>query len=207
VPLPADFYLPSPDIVARALLGKLLVRRIDETVLIGLIVETEAYFGQDDAAAHSFAGPTSRNQVIFGPPGRAYVYFIYGMHYCLNVSCEREGQAGCVLIRALEPLAGLAEMAKLRKLAPNPRPQLLASGPGKLCQALAITRPEHNGIDMTNPTSVLQIADDGFRPANIAVTPRIGITKASHLPLRFLIAGNEHISAKPPGVHAADGSL
>jgi DNA-3-methyladenine glycosylase len=187
-PIPEEFYLEPPDIVARNLLGKLLIRKLGGQSLIGRIVETEAYFGEDDPAAHSFAGRTARNEVLFGPPGRAYVYFIYGMHYCLNVSCEPDGQAGGVLFRALEPVAGLSEMARLRKLPPNAPPRLLTSGPGKLCQALAITRPEHNGIDLTNPDSVLQIADDGFPPANIAVTPRIGISKASHLPLRFVLA-------------------
>ena len=117
-----DFYLNRPEVVARGLLGKLLIRKIDGQTLIGRIVETEAYLGQDDPAAHSFAGMTSRNSVLFGPPGHAYVYFIYGMYYCLNVSCEPDGQAGGVLFRALEPVAGLAEMAKLRGFPPTASP-------------------------------------------------------------------------------------
>jgi DNA-3-methyladenine glycosylase len=189
-PLPPSFYLDEPGIVARNLLGKLLIRKLDGQSLIGRIVEIEAYFGQNDPAAHSFAGRTARNEVLFGPPGRAYVYFIYGMHYCLNVACEPEGQAGGVLFRALEPLAGLAEMATLRKLPPNAPSRLLTSGPGKLCQALAITRPEHNGIDLTSPESNLQIVDDGYLATGISITPRIGISKAADLPLRFLIKGN-----------------
>jgi DNA-3-methyladenine glycosylase len=202
-PLPSNFYLEPPDRVARNLLGKLLIRQLDGQTLTGRIVETEAYLGEDDPAAHSAAGRTARTEVLFGPPGRAYVYFIYGIHYCLNVSCEPEGHAGCVLIRALEPLAGLAAMAKLRKLPPNASPRQLTSGPGKLCQAFAITRPEHNGIDLTNPESVLQIADDGFQRPSVAVTPRIGISKASHLPLRFLLAGNGYV-AKPPAISASE---
>ena len=194
IPLPPEFYLDRPEKVAQNLLGKLLIRKLKDQTLIARIVETEAYLGNDDPAAHSFAGRTARNEVLFGPPGHAYVYFIYGMHYCLNVSCEPEGQAGGVLIRALEPVTGLAEMARLRKLPPNASPRLLTSGPGKLCQALAIARPEHNGIDLTDPASELQIADDGYQPIEIAITPRIGISKASDLELRFLIAGNKFVS-------------
>jgi DNA-3-methyladenine glycosylase len=194
-PLSAEFYLHPPDIVGRALLGKLLIRRIGETILSGLIVETEAYFGQDDAAAHSFAGPTSRNQVLFGPPGRAYVYFIYGMHYCLNISCEPEGHAGSVLLRALEPVQGLAAMAKFRKQPADGPARLLTSGPGRLCQALGINREGINGVNLTDPQSDLVVADGNFAPTRIAVTERIGIRKASHLPLRFFIAGNRFVSA------------
>jgi DNA-3-methyladenine glycosylase len=135
-----------------------------------------------------------RNAVLFGPPGFAYVYFIYGMYYCLNISCEPEGQAGGVLIRALEPVEGLDTMARLRKLAPNARPQLLTSGPGRLCQALAITRAIHNGIDTTNPKSDLQVYTDGYEPKAIEATPRIGISKAADWPHRFLIAGNKFVS-------------
>jgi DNA-3-methyladenine glycosylase len=193
-PVPPSFYLDRPEKVARNLLGKLLIRNLKDQTLITRIVETEAYLGIDDPAAHSFVGKTARNEVLFGPPGHAYVYFIYGMHYCLNVSCEPEGHAGGVLFRALEPIAGLAKMTALRKLPPNASPRLLTSGPGKLCQALAITRAEHNGVDLTDSESDLQIADDNYRPAEIAITPRIGISKASALELRFLIAGNKFVS-------------
>ena len=200
--LPASFFLPSPDVVARRLLGKLLLRKlvgkpareISDEWLVGRIVETEAYFGQDDPAAHSFAGNTARTSVLFGPPGRAYVYFIYGMHSCLNVSCEPDGQAGSVLIRALEPLSGLEEMAHRRGLPADAPPRALASGPGKLCQALGITRAAHNGMDMTSPASELQIAEDDFKPGEIVATTRIGISKAAERPLRYLIAGNRHVS-------------
>ncbi len=117
--LPRAFYSRDPRIVARALLGKVLVRRAGRALLAGRIVEVEAYLGAGDAAAHSAAGRTARNFVIFGPPGHAYVYFIYGNHYCLNVSCLPEGKAGCVLIRALEPMAGLQQMARNRSLRPE----------------------------------------------------------------------------------------
>ncbi|QNI31094.1 DNA-3-methyladenine glycosylase [Alloacidobacterium dinghuense] len=192
--VPVSFYERAPDIVARALLGKMVVRDWKTERLIGRIVEVEAYFGTEDPAAHSYIGRTARNAVLFGPPGIAYVYFIYGMYYCLNVSCEPDGQAGGVLIRALEPVAGLETMAKLRKLAPNPKPQLLTSGPGRLCQALDITRAAHNGLDVTDPSSCLRIEDDNYHPEAIQVTPRIGIRHAADLPARFLIDKNKFVS-------------
>jgi DNA-3-methyladenine glycosylase len=193
--VPSSFYERAPDIVARALLGKLLVRELNGEHLIGRIVEVEAYFGTEDPAAHTYIGRTSRNAVLFGPPGVAYVYFIYGMYYCLNVSCEPDGQAGGVLIRALEPVEGLVTMTKLRKLPPNPKPQLLTSGPGRLCQALDITRAAHNGLDVTDAASALQIRDDGYLPESVLVTPRIGIRHAAELPARFLIDKNKFVSA------------
>lgn len=192
--LPRSFYSRSPDAVARDLLGKILMSRLRDERLSGRIVEVEAYFGKDDPAAHSAAGKTARNAVLFGPPGHVYVYFIYGMHSCVNVSCEPDGQAGGVLFRALEPLTGLDTMARLRGLSPSAKPRLLASGPGRLCQALAITRATHNGLDLTSPASDLQIQDDGFRPAAITATPRIGIRKAIDNPHRFLIEGNPFVS-------------
>jgi DNA-3-methyladenine glycosylase len=192
--LPRTFYLHPPDEVSRNLLGKLITHKLDGERLTGRIVEVEAYFGTDDPAAHSFAGKTERNAVLFGPPGVAYVYFIYGMYYCLNVSCEPDGVAGGVLIRALEPVEGLGTMARLRKLPANAKPQLLTSGPGRLCQALGITRATHNGIDVTKRTSELQFTGDGYQPEKILATPRIGITKAADRPHRFVIAGNRFVS-------------
>lgn len=192
--VPRSFYERAPDIVARALLGKLVVRKLDGEALTGRIVEVEAYFGAEDPAAHAYVGRTARNAVLFGPPGFAYVYFIYGMYYCLNVSCEPDGQPGGVLIRALEPVAGLATMAKLRKLPPHPKPQLLTSGPGRLCQALDINRATHNGLDLTKASSCLVIKDDGYQPEGILVTPRIGIRHAAELPARFLIDKNKFVS-------------
>ena len=209
--LPRNVYLDAPDVVARKLLGKLLVRPAEAAqspALVGRIVEVEAYFGSADPSAHAFAGKTARNAVLFGPPGHAYVYFIYGMHSCLNVSCEPEGEAGCVLIRALEPLAGLKTMVKRRwpgKILPGVdetalESQLrstLASGPGRLCQAFAVTRAQNNGADFTSPLSSLQIQDDGFLPGEVVVTPRIGISKAADRLARFLLAGNSHVSRTP----------
>jgi DNA-3-methyladenine glycosylase len=192
--LPRRFYLDSPDIVAKKLLGKVLVRRTAERGdVAGRIIEVEAYFAGADPAAHAFTGQTARNAVLFGPPGHAYVYFIYGMYYCLNVSCEPEGQAGCVLIRALQPLIGLDEMAKRRMsgkrvIRPAERTSGLTSGPGRLCQALGITRAQHNGADLTSKLSELQIHDDGFPTGQVLVTKRIGIRKAADLMARFVLA-------------------
>src|SRR6185312_17116557 len=147
--LPQTFYARDPRIVARDLLGKTLVRTLSDRALkkplSGRIVEVEVYLGEGDLAAHSAAGKTARNQVLFGPPGHAYVYFIYGAHYCLNFSCLPEGQAGCVLLRAIEPLEGLDWMAKARGISAEgisseTGRRLLTAGPGRLCQALGITR-------------------------------------------------------------------
>ena len=192
--LPRSFYLDPPDVVARRLLGKLVSRRINGHRVTGRIVELEAYLGLDDPASHSYIGKTARNAVLFGRPGVAYVYFIYGMYYCLNVSCQPDGHAGGVLIRALEPVEGLDTMARLRKLPASASPRLLTSGPGRLCQALDITRAAHNGLDVTSRASDLQILDDGFEPAMIRSTPRIGIRKAVKQPLRFVIEGNPFVS-------------
>ncbi|HTX33584.1 MAG TPA: DNA-3-methyladenine glycosylase [Bryobacteraceae bacterium] len=178
---------PAPD-VARALLGKILVHG----PTAGMIVETEAYLGKDDRAAHSYRGVTPRTRVIFGPPGHAYVYFIYGMYECLNLVCEPKGSAGCVLIRALEPVAGIELMQRRRPAAR--RLEDLASGPGKLTLAMAITRA-HNGADVTRGTLVVR---EPSQPAPIAiqVTPRIGITHCADLPLRFVIQGNPFVSRR-----------
>ncbi len=196
--VPRDFYDDPPDVVARKLLGKLLVR-VSEP-MVARIVEVEAYFGERDPAAHSFAGKTARNAVLFGPPGHAYVYFIYGMHFCLNVSCEPDGRAGCILVRALEPLWGLEAMALGRGLAApgHTRKAMipLTSGPGRLCQAFGVTRERDNGVDLTASVSDLQIQDDGFVTREVLVTPRIGITKDAERAARFLIAGNPFVSAR-----------
>jgi DNA-3-methyladenine glycosylase len=158
-------------------------------------VEVEAYFGEADAAAHAFAGKTARNAVLFGPPGYAYVYFVYGMHFCLNVSCEREGRGAGVLFRALEPISGLEAMATNRGVAAT-RVAVLTSGPGRLCQAFGVTRERDNGADLTSPKSELQIQDDGFVTSDVLVTPRIGISKDAARPARFMIAGNSFVSKR-----------
>ncbi len=196
--VPRALYLDPPDVVARKLLGKLLVRPGEP--IVGRIVEVEAYFGERDPAAHSFAGKTARNAVLFGPPGHAYVYFIYGVHFCLNVSCEPEGRAGCLLFRALEPICGLEAMAVGRGLAAPGRTSkalnTLTSGPGRLCQAFGVTRERDNGVDLTAPQSDLQIQDDGFVAREVLVTPRIGIRKDAERAARFVIAGNPFVSGR-----------
>ena len=188
------FFERPPDAVARAVLGKLLVRREAGGWIVGRIVEVEAYFGDGDPAAHAAAGQTARNAVLFGAAGHAYVYFIYGMYSCLNISCERDGQAGSVLVRALEPLAGLERMAVNRGLGPHAAARLLTAGPGRLCQAFGITRATHNGMDLLDAGSDLQLRDDGYDAQAIQTTPRIGISKAADRPLRFLLAGNLYVS-------------
>lgn len=195
-PLARDFYNRDPRIVARELLGKVLVRREKKKLLAARIVEVEAYLGSDDPAAHSFSGRTARNAVLFGPPGYAYIYFIYGNHYCLNVSCLPDGTAGGILFRALDPLIGIDQMARARDVALDGERslRLLTSGPGRLAEAFGITRERDNGKDLANPSSDLLIADDGFPAPRILATPRIGITKAADLPLRYLIEGNPFVS-------------
>src|SRR5208282_6807674 len=146
-PLHRDFFGRDPRRVSRELLGKVLVRDGGKLRLAGRIVEVEAYLGKNDPASHSAAGNTARTAVLFGPPGYAYVYFIYGTHYCLNVSCEPDGKAGGVLFRAVEPLEGIEEMARARKIVvQGPRDLIrLTSGPGRLAEAFGITRVIDNG--------------------------------------------------------------
>jgi DNA-3-methyladenine glycosylase len=195
-PLERSFFARSPRRVARELLGKVLVRSDNGTRLTARIVEVEAYLGEKDPAAHAAAGRTARNAVLFGPPGFAYVYFIYGNHYCLNVSCEPEGRAGGVLFRALEPISGIAEMARARGIeirGPRDLPRL-TSGPGRLAHAFGITRARDNGCDLTSAESSLWIGDDGSRVRGIQTTPRIGITKAAEDRLRYVIGGNRFVS-------------
>ena len=197
--LSRKFFENSPDTVAPRLLGKLLVARDPKGVpLAGRIVEVEAYLGPHndppDPAAHSHRGPTPRNLVLFGPAGHAYVYSIYGMYFCMNINCEREGLAGCVLLRALEPVAGIAQMARNRGLDEDAPAPLISSGPSRLCLALGLTRPLHNGLDVTSAASTLQVRDDGFPEPQIVITPRIGIRHAVDLPLRFAQRGHACVS-------------
>jgi DNA-3-methyladenine glycosylase len=199
--LPRAFFNREPTVVGRELLGKLLIRREGRKLLAGRIVEDEAYLGANDPAAHAYSGLTPRNAVLFGPPGHAYVYFIYGNHYCLNVSCMAEGLGEGVLLRAMEPVFGLLGMARARGLVLPASPsaaqlRLISSGPGRMAEALGITRARDNGKDLTSRRSDLWFADDGNRPARIAATPRIGIRKAVEQPLRFVIAGNRFVSGK-----------
>ncbi len=193
-PLLREFFDAPPEQVARFLLGKILVRRGAGGLLAGRIVETEAYLGEHDAASHAASGRTARNAVLYGPPGHAYVYSIYGMHSCINVSCLPEGVPGCVLLRALEPLQGMAQMRRNRGLKESAGIHPLTSGPGKLCQALGITRVADNGLDLTDAGGRLGLVEDDFRRGEIRVTPRIGISKAADWPLRFFLAGHDCVS-------------
>lgn len=206
--LPRAFFESPPELVAPRLLGKVLAHWTDGGLLAGRIVEAEAYLGPHndppDPAAHSHRGPTPRNLVLFGHGGHAYVYAIYGRYFCMNVSCEIEGRAGCVLLRALEPLAGAALMARNRGLAEGGPDagriaRRLASGPGRLSQALALTRQSHNGLDLTDAASPLQIRDDGYRVTEARATARIGIREATDWPLRFVLPGNPFVSG-PKGL-------
>lgn len=181
----AFFARPAADL-ARSLVGCVLVH--GKTA--GMIVETEAYLGLSDLAAHASRGLTERTRVLFGPPGRAYVYFIYGMHECLNVVADRAGEPGCVLIRALEPLTGLDQMYRRRKWKGAIRG--LANGPGKLTQALAITRANYG---QRLDRGELTIREFREQPDfQIRVTPRIGINKCMDWPLRFVWARNACLS-------------
>jgi DNA-3-methyladenine glycosylase len=188
--LPRSFYARDTVAVARDLLGKVLVR--GETA--GVIVETEAYLGGDDLASHSAAGITARTRVIFGPPGHAYVYLSYGIHECLNIVAERAGEAGCVLLRALEPFEGMDVMRVRRPGARSDRD--LMSGPGKLTRAMGITRAD-NGADLTRGDLVVR-SRLREKPFEVAVTTRVGISKCTDWPLRFLIAGNRNVSGIRP---------
>ncbi|PYT23666.1 MAG: DNA-3-methyladenine glycosylase [Acidobacteria bacterium] len=184
--VPRSFYSRRTADVARDLLGKILVNGPAS----GMIVDTEAYLGGDDLAAHSARGVTDRTRVIFGPPGHAYVYFIYGMYECLNLVTEPKDKPGCVLIRAIEPLTGIDVMQKRRPAAR--RIEDLASGPGKLTRALSITRAQ-NGADMTSGNLVVRNWKHQ-RQFEIEVTPRIGITKCADWPLRYVVKGNRFVS-------------
>jgi len=177
-----DFFGRSVHAVAPDLIGATVLFR----GVGGIIVEAEAYH-HTDPAAHSFGGETKRNSIMFGPPGFAYVYRSYGIHWCLNFVCEPEGSASAVLIRALEPTHGLAAMRRRRGLADE---RLLCSGPGRLCEALAITSA-HNGLALDRPPFRLLARD---KDVEIASGPRIGITKAVELPWRYGLKGSRFLS-------------
>jgi DNA-3-methyladenine glycosylase len=203
-PLTAEFFDRDPRRVARALLGKLLIRKMPRRTLAGRIVETEAYLGHGDAASHTAPGQTARNAILFGPPGYAYVYFIYGNHYCLNVSCLPDGVPGGVLFRAMEPVAGIERMAEARGIELEKDVTLrkistlknISSGPGRMAEALDITRERDNGKNLTSLRSDLHIVDDGYRVRRVTVTKRIGIVKAADRPLRYFVAGNPFVSGR-----------
>jgi DNA-3-methyladenine glycosylase len=187
-PLSRRFYARDALDLAPRLLGRLLVREVDGSVLVGRIVETEAY-RPDDPASHSYGGPRRANRTMFGPPGHAYVYVSHGIHHCMNAVAR---PPSAVLIRALEPMDGLEEMARRRGLA---EARLLCAGPGRLCQALGITLAE-DGLDLTLGRG-LWIAPG--RPSSPpVVTPRVGVNVAVEQPWRFVLAGTRYASRPIP---------
>ena len=187
-PLPRVFYERPTKKVARDLLGKILIHRSSEGLVSGLVVETEAYLGENDPGSHASIRKSPRNSVMFETAGVAYVYFTYGMHYCFNAVAKPRGQAGAVLIRALQPLDGIPIMTRRRE---RENILKLASGPGKLTQALGIEK-SHNGTDLTG--DVLFFSEGPSAPNPIKVTSRIGLSKGQDLPLRFYFADNAFIS-------------
>ena len=179
--------------VARRLLGKKLIRQLTGIVVSGLIVETEAYFGRQDSASHAFKGRTPRNAIMFGPPGMAYIYLIYGLHHMLNVVTEADGTPGAVLIRAVEPLDGQQHMAARRGGTTN-----LTNGPGRLCQAFAVDR-SLNGWDYSRGSRLWLEDCQSLSDEQIAIGPRVGIDSARpaerQAPWRFWIKDNPYVSA------------
>ena len=189
--LPRAFYRRDPREVAPELLNKVLVAADGRRARI---VETEAYCGPLDAAAHTYRGQTARNAVMFGAPGLLYVYFTYGMHYCCNAVCGEEGEGVAVLLRAAEPLAGLALMREARPAAKRDRD--LCSGPARLCQAFGIGRAQ-DGVDLATGAGGLSIVDDGVAPPDDpVVTTRIGIRHAAEEPWRWYVGGNPNVSRR-----------
>lgn len=193
-PLPKEFYLQDTRQAAQKLLGQRISRTLPSgEVLSGVIVETEAYL-TDDPACHAYRGKTPRNAAMFGPPGHAYVYFTYGLHMMLNLVCAPEGVAEAVLIRALEPDTGIEAMRRNRGGILLTRQ--LTNGPGKLAQALALTRLEHNELDLTDPGSVLVVLPATPAPFETVATTRIGISQGVDLPWRYYIRGNPYVSRR-----------
>jgi DNA-3-methyladenine glycosylase len=192
--LPRSFFArPSPE-VGPDLLGRILVRKVgDGRLLTARIVEAEAY-QEDDPASHSFRGRTNRTEVMFGPPGHAYVYFTYGMHHCLNVVTGSTGEGSAVLLRAAAPLEGLEEMARRRG---TNDPRALCSGPGRLCQALGIDRAE-NGLDLVRGRLLWLLEGAPVAPSTISVGPRVGITSGTERPWRFSVQGDRFVSRARP---------
>lgn len=199
--LSKKFYSRKTEIVAQELLGKTLVHKMDEGIISGKIVETEAYLGQRDPGSHAYRGITQRNRIMFGPAGKAYIYFVYGNHYCFNVVTEKDGVSGAVLIRALEPQEGIKLMEKHRRIdGPLAR---LTNGPGKLTKALGITG-SMNGADLTgNKLFIIsritsrkkEILSKDFSIVN---TGRIGIKEGRNLPYRYYIEGSKFVSRTTP---------
>ena len=192
-PVPASFYDRPTELVARDLLGAVLECRTDSGVARGRIVETEAYLGEHDLACHAAAGRTTRTEPLYGRPGTAYVYLIYGMHWCVNAVTRATGEPSAVLVRALEPLDGVAAMWRRRSRAR--RLVDLTNGPGKLCAALGIDA-SHNGLSLRRWPLRIR-AGESLPDAAVDVTPRIGITRAAEWPLRYLVRDSAFVSATP----------
>ncbi len=197
-PLPAAFFLRSAELVARDLLGRYLVRELDGTRLVLRLVETEAYLGVSDAASHARGGHRSaRNAAMYLAGGHAYVYFVYGMHWCLNVVCAAAGEPHAVLLRAGEAVEGAGVMAERRGLARAPRARELAGGPARLCQALAIER-RFDGADLRRGDLRLT-AGEPVADIEVLRTRRVGVDyagEAAGWPLRFLVRGSREVSSR-----------
>lgn len=192
-PLPRSFYDRPTELVARDLLGAVLEHRTAHGVTSGRIVETEAYLGEHDLACHAAVGRTARTEPLYGEPGLAYVYFIYGMYWCFNAVTRARGEPSAVLVRAIEPVTGLELMRRRRPKAH--RDVDLTNGPGKLCLALGIDA-RGNGASLQLPPLVIR-AGESVSDSNVTVTPRIGITKCADWPLRWFITDNPFVSKTP----------
>ncbi len=197
--LPRSFYLQPTLRVARQLLGMYLVRDDGRERLVGKIVEVEAYLGEQDPASHAYKGMTERNEVMFWQGGHLYVYFIYGMHYCCNVVTERQGVGHAILLRAAEPVAGIATMARNRGLRLNSERDLalLCSGPARLCQAFGIGRKE-NGTDLCGEKIWIAAGSTARALHRIGRSRRVGIVRAVDHPWRFFIRGSRFVSPAKP---------
>jgi len=192
--LPAGFYARDTARVARALLGCVLESRIGGEHTAGRIVEVEAYVGPHDPAAHGFGNRrTKRNERLFGPPATSYVYFIYGMHWCFNAVTEREGYPAAVLVRALEPLEGVAAMMQRRRIADE---RTLCAGPARLCEALGITGSIDGVSLLEGPVRIVRALR--YRRVTVDLGPRIGVSKAASWPLRFVVRGSPWLSRPGP---------
>ena len=194
-PLPRSFIARPAPVVARELLGRLLVSPMNGLPLLARIVECEAY-EEEDPASHSFRGRTARTEVMFGPPGHLYVYFTYGMHFCMNVVTGRAGEGSAVLLRAAEPLDGQDRMAEARGLLPPYDPRLLCSGPARLTQSFGVTR-EANGIDLLGDGSLALATGAPVPDSEVGVSARVGIRVGRERPWRFFVAGSPFVSRGP----------
>jgi DNA-3-methyladenine glycosylase len=192
-PLPRTFYDRDTERVARELLGAILECTTPDGVAAGRIVETEAYLGEHDLACHAAAGRTQRTAPLYGPPGIAYVYLIYGMYWCFNAVTRAEHEPSAVLVRAIEPVRGIELMRRRR---PTARRDIdLTNGPGKLCLALGIDA-RHNTKRLDRPPVIIR-AGDAIADHDVSVTPRIGITQSADWPLRWIVTDNPYVSKTP----------